>query len=141
MNNEIFFRGLGLVGGAILIATGLSFILSNPVKNLRKGRSVNKKNLLGYFIVGILINGINPFTIVFWLGLLTTYVAPLTKGEVNHVLFGIMGTIVLTDSLKVVLAKKISKKLKRRLIIKLRRLAGIILVICGIGLIIRVMIH
>ena len=141
MGNALFFRGLGLLGGTILLATGLSFILSNAVKNIRKKRVINKKNLLGYFVVGILINGVNPFTIVFWLGLLTTYVgSSFGENDVYYLLAGIMGTIIVTDALKVILAKRISKRLKRRLIIKLRRVAGIILVVFGIILFIRVLI-
>ena len=49
-----------------------------------------------------------------------------------------MGTVILTDSLKVLLAKKIRRRMTPYHVLRMRQFSGAALVIFGIALIIRV---
>ena len=53
---------------------------------------------------------------------------------------GILGTVILTDSLKVLLAKAIRRWLKPKHILWTRRISGIALVVFGVVLMVRVVI-
>ena len=89
---------------------------------------------------GFLINGINPFALILWLGIVTTYVLGADLNNQNALWFitGILGTIIITDLIKILLAKKIRKLLKPIHIIRIRQVTGIILIVFGVVVIIRV---
>jgi threonine/homoserine/homoserine lactone efflux protein len=136
--NPAFHFWMGMTGGLLLIIFGIiSFI--NPHKSDQKVKAFNARSYLGYWSKGFAVNFFNPFTFVFWIGVLSTYI--LGKG-INSVetlkLFGsIMVTICLTDSLKVVLAKMIRSRMHLKHIILFGKIAGLLLIIFGIVLIIR----
>ena len=129
---------LGIAGGIVLIFTGIITILNKPPE-IGKSSALSK-SYFALWMKGFLINTVNPFTVFFWATVMTTIVA---KDELNgeHATFffsGIMGTIIITDSLKVLLAKAIRQWLKPKHILWTRRISGIALVIFGIALMVRV---
>jgi len=99
---------------------------------------------LSYFVLlskGFLINTINPFTFFFWISVMTAVV--LEKGYsslgAKQFFFGIMMVIIITDVLKVYLAKYISKKMKPYHVLWMRRISGGALIAFGIILMGRVL--
>jgi threonine/homoserine/homoserine lactone efflux protein len=63
----------------------------------------------------------------------------LSQSDTTLFFSGILGTIILTDLLKVILAKHIRRFLKRKHLIWLRRIAGIALLLFGFVLLARVL--
>ncbi|HMR86510.1 MAG TPA: LysE family transporter [Saprospiraceae bacterium] len=136
--NKSFHHWMGWIGGLILIIFGIISLLKEP-KLDEKIPAFNAKSYAGYWTKGFAVNFFNPFTFVFWISVMTTYViGKKIDGSDATLLFGsIMFTIIVTDSLKVVLAKLIRKKLTHNHIVLFGKLAGIILITFGVILILR----
>ena len=136
-----FERWVGLIGGLILIFFGIGTFVSKPPQISFEGQlEIKKKNpYLALFSKGFLVNTINPFTFGFWLGIMGTISGKEAWGKPEYWLFfgAIIGTIVITDSLKVLGAKQIRKKLKQKHLVTTRKATGIILFVFGVVLIIR----
>ena len=135
---------LGTIGGIILIILGTGFFVTKPptMKTRRKRKTKNAASYLSLFTQGFLINTLNPFTFFFWISISGAVILKNAANTSNALLFytGILVTIVVTDSLKVYLAKRIGRYLRPRYILITRRVVGIALVLFGIGLIVRVLI-
>lgn len=136
-----FDRWLGLIGGIILMAFGIGTYLTKPPEIDFSGQlEVDRKNpYAALFAKGFLVNALNPFTVGFWLAMMSSLGSKVSWGESSYYLFfgGIMGTIILTDSLKAFLAKQIRKKLQQKHLVIARKATGIILFGFGIALILR----
>jgi threonine/homoserine/homoserine lactone efflux protein len=135
-------RWLGMIGGFMLVAIGLGTLRSKPpdihyVEEISTQRS--PYHLL--ILKGFAINTFNPFPFFFWTSVMTGFVLAKDLNTSDATLFfsGILGTIVLTDLLKVILAKRIRSFLKWKHLIWLRRIAGIILLTAGAVLMLRVL--
>ena len=132
---------LGAIGSVILIVFGVFSLFTKPPRfDSVKGIIPQKASYFTLWLKGFLVNTINPFTVFFWIGVMSTFVLQRDlDGDNASVFFGaILGTIIVTDVLKVLLAKKIRKRIKRTHFIWLRRISGIALIIFGIVLLIRV---
>jgi len=136
--NKSFHHWMGWIGGLILIVFGIISLVKKPIQE-EKIPAFNAKSYTGYWTKGFAVNFFNPFTFVFWIGVMTTYVIGKSiNGWETILLFGsIMFTIIVTDSLKVILAKLIRKKLTHDHIILFGKVAGIILITFGVVLILR----
>ncbi len=131
---------VGIIGGIILFLVGTGIYLNTPTE-LPKPSFKASKNVLANSAKGFAINTFNPFTFVFWLAMIPSYVKAntLSDSEIFIFILGIFGTIIFTDSLKVFFAKKLQPKLTLKNIISVRKISGAALVIFGIVLIIRVL--
>ena len=131
--------GLYILGGAILVVYGLALYIKKPTRStLDPNRfKVKKYGYLSLFIKGFLLNFINIGVLVFWLGAVLT-VGSVVDNNLNRLLVffgGMIGTYFITDLFKILLAKQLRRKLTPRLIFKLKKLVGFILIICGMVLI------
>ena len=128
---------MGLLGGIVLISFGLYSII-RKVQPIEKNERFTARNYLEYFVKGFLVNTINPFTFVFWITVISTYVLARGINLIQSIQFlgSILFVIVLTDSLKVILAQVLRKKLKLRHLLWINRIAGIALGVFGILLIV-----
>lgn len=137
-----FEQILGGVGALVLAGTGIVTLftppppLSNP-DHLLKG-------IKGYstlFTKGFLINTVNPFTVIFWLTIMSGVVLAKNYDGFQSILFfgGLLGTIVFTDSVKIILAHKIRHKLTTRHLWWVRRISGFALLAFAVVLVVRVM--
>ena len=129
---------MGISGGAILIGSGIiSFLKSH--KGDDKTPAFDARSYLEYFSKGFAVNFFNPFTFIFWISVMTSYVSGKgITGIQTIILFGsILFTIIITDSIKVVLAKAIRSKMKSYHLEIFGKIAGILLIIFGIILMIR----
>jgi threonine/homoserine/homoserine lactone efflux protein len=136
--NPSFQYWTGIVGGCILILFGIISILNKHTHD-EQTKAFSAKTYWGFFTKGFAVNFINPFTFVFWIGVMTSYViGKATSGFNIFLLFAsIMATIMTTDTLKVVLAKSIRTKMNRQHIILFSRIAGTLLIVFGIILFFR----
>lgn len=138
---ENFPLYLGIGGSIVLIVFGLGTLMSKPPTfNTNTLKSIRSSSYFSLMLKGFLINTINPFTVFFWMGLMSTIVVKSELSQSDAFLFftGILGTIIFTDSLKVLFAKKIRNKLRPIHVLWLRRISGAALIIFGVVLFARV---
>lgn len=136
-----FELSLGLVGAVVLAIVGIATLVTPPPSltadsNLLAGA----KDHTALLLKGFFINSLNPFTIFFWVTIMTGVVLKNGYDATHATLYfsGILGTIVVTDSLKVLLAKKIRHKLTPNHLWWVRRVAGIALLLFALALVVRV---
>lgn len=132
------------IGGSITLALfGLGALLTAPKANQLpqwSRESVRTSSYPGLWLKGFLINTLNPFTFLFWIGVATTVVVDgdLNPLEARYFFGGVLGTIITTDLLKSAMAKRIRRWLKPKHLMWLRRISGIALIVFAIALLGRV---
>ena len=131
--------GLYVFGGTILAVYGLIIFLKKPKRNDLKAQLSNsfKVNYTELFIKGFLLNFINVGVLIFWLGIIIV-TGPSLENDINrfYVFFGsLIVAYFITDLFKILLAKQLKKRLTPKIILKIKKLLGIILLICGLVLI------
>ncbi len=134
---------LGLAGAVVLLAVGINNFVKPAPKFQDHLEDLSRyDSYWSLWLKGFLINTINPFTVFFWVSVMTGVVLDqeLTGGESTLFFSGILGVIITTDSLKVFLAKKIRHKLKEGHFQWIRWIAGGALIVFAIILAIRVMV-
>ncbi len=126
----------GLSGGLILIIFGIGAFIKSIDLDIQKKKH-SYRNMIGFWLKGFLVNTINPFTFVFWLGLISTYLIGRKASTQEAWLFlsSIIITIVIANSLLVFGAKAIRKNLTKKHIYWFSKLSGIGLVLCGLYMI------
>ncbi len=131
--------GLYVFGGAILIVYGLTIYLKKPTRDaLDPNRAkVKKGGYVQLFIKGFLLNFINIGVLVFWLGILII-IGPTVENDGERLLgffIGMIGAYFITDLGKIILAKQLKRYLTPRRIFKLKKVLGLVLIVCGLVLV------
>lgn len=133
---------IGLIGGTILAGFGVALLLYGKIParpgHIKKPKS--SSTYLGLWTLGFFMNTLNPGTILFWIGI-TSIISERLQLELSEsfpFFIGLIVTIVITDIVKVALAKRISYYLTPRVIITVRKIAGLVLLGFGVMLFIRV---
>jgi threonine/homoserine/homoserine lactone efflux protein len=134
-NTTYFELVLGTAGGLILTGFGIRSLLkkSVPTGEIRRlpFSQLKKRHA---FAIGLGINGINPFVLLFWISIasLVSLKYEWKTGEVTSYYAGILITGFVIDLLKAFLAKKLSNYLTPRLILLLNRFAGGVMIYFGL---------
>ncbi|WMX15625.1 MULTISPECIES: LysE family translocator [unclassified Aureispira] len=135
----------GTIGGCLLLLFGAGLLLTKSVST--KGLDdveivdykVSKKAYFAYFLQGFLINTINPTPLLFWMGLMAFAINSNYIGGATAALYiAVMSVVILTDCLKIYLAKTIRNKLQAHHFLYVRRLAGLVLGGFGLVLLLKV---
>lgn len=136
VESDEFKFWLGLIGGIVMISFGIVAFFTKVKLDFTQVKH-SYKNYIGFWLKGFLVNTINPFTFIFWLSVISTYIIGRKVNNVEASLFlgSILFTIVFTDTMKVVLAKMIRTKLKPKHIEGFNKVAGVGLLIFGLFLI------
>lgn len=135
--SENFTMIIGFFGASILLAFGLGSLIAKPRIQRFEDHPRRVSSIFTLGMKGLIVNAINPFTVLFWAGITATF--SLREDLVNEtqqgLLFfgGIITTIVTTDILKVLLAKTIRKSMRPKHFIWFRIATGIILIVFGFG--------
>ncbi len=131
----------GLLGGLILIGFGIyTFLHKIHIDENNKAIEVRVAGPLTYVLKGYFLNIMNPFVWFFWIsavvGVSSTY------GDDKHgiILFfiGTLSTVFGSDVLKVFIANRIKEKLKANILVRVNHFVGLLLIVFGVFLIIRV---
>ncbi|WP_405384838.1 LysE family translocator [Maribacter sp. LLG6340-A2] len=132
--------GLYVFGGVILLIYGLfTFFKVGNITLPEESRKIRKSDFFGLFIKGFLLNFINIGVLVFWLGIIII-VGPSLDNQPNRFITFFATVLIsyfITDIFKILLAKQLRRKLTVNRIILIKKLIGIILIICGVVLIIK----
>lgn len=137
VDNENFTFWSSLIGGLILLVFGIVTMLRNSTFDEESlDASIPLKEWSAFFIKGILVNTVNPFTFVFWIGVMTSNVIGrnLTITQTVEFVGAIFLTIMFTDSLKVLLANSIRRHINQRTFSMISKVAGLGLMAFGIYL-------
>lgn len=133
--------GLYVFGGVILLIYGLVTFFKVDKKEVisEDTKKINNADFLSLFIKGFLLNFINIGVLVFWLGIIII-VGPSLENEPNRI-FVFFATVLVsyfvTDVFKILLAKQLKRNLTIKRIRLVKKIIGIILIICGLVLIIK----
>jgi threonine/homoserine/homoserine lactone efflux protein len=135
---------LFFLGGLILIIYGLITYLEkeNKKEALESAKLLKvpiKNNYLKLLFKGFFLNFINVGVLAFWLGTVLV-IGPTLKMDQN-VIFLYFGTILLgyfiTDLGKIFLAKQLKNKMTPPVIFRIKKIMGVILIICGVFLMLK----
>ena len=135
---------LFFIGGLVLVIYGLItyFNKENKKEALESAKIIEvpiKNNYLKLFLKGYFLNFINIGVLAFWLGTVLV-IGPALKMD-QTAIFWYFGTILIsyfvTDLGKIVLAKKLKNKMIPRVIYRVKKIMGIILIICGVFLMLK----
>lgn len=129
---------LFIFGGMILATYGLmSFVQTKKVLRQEDDtpeiRKLSKSDYFGLAVKGFLLNFINIGVLGFWLGLIIIF-GPKLEMEQNRIMvfFGsILGTYLILDIFKILLAKKLNRKLTPTRIYMMKKGISILLIVFG----------
>ncbi|TXB62405.1 LysE family translocator [Phaeodactylibacter luteus] len=130
---------LGIGGSITLAAFGAGALLTAPRTGALPEWSRQTLRTSSYhslWLKGFLINTVNPFTFFFWIGVASSMVVEegLAPLDARFFFGGVLGTIIVTDVLKIVLAKRIRQWLRPVHLLWLRRISGGALILFAIVL-------
>ena len=126
---------LFILGGVMLSAYGfLSFVKTQQKKNkIKKGKAINKKNLISFPIKGFLLNIINVAVLFFWTGLLFVIGPSFEMNPIKIWTFFLLtvATYLLVNLCKFYLASRLKSKLTDTLLFKIKQALNILIFVCG----------
>ncbi len=128
---------IGLIGGAVLMVFGALTYYSRS--DMQAVHIENIRTYIGALLKGVTINLLNPFVVVWWIGVHTTikafdYALPEQLGFYCSVLF----MVFLFDLVKIRFAYYLKKRLQAHKLIWVKKIAGACLLLFGVLMIIRV---
>tara|TARA_B110000046_G_scaffold186013_1_gene231368 strand:+ start:21898 stop:22566 length:669 start_codon:yes stop_codon:yes gene_type:complete len=136
---------LFFIGGFVLIVYGLITYLDkeNKKENLASAKSIKvpiiQNNYIKLFFKGYFLNFINVGVLAGWLGIVVVVGPTLDMNPTS--IFWYFATVILgyaiTDSGKILLAKQLKSKMTPLVIYRLKRIMGIILIVCGVFLMLK----
>lgn len=135
--HEQFKESLAMIGGIIMFLFGISAILK-PISNKADMLIEPKKpGTFRYIFKGFALNAINPFVILFWVGVMSMVTVQEKLEGIHTFLFfsGTILTILFTDISKAYVAHKLSRFLTQTFLIWMNRFVGVVLVGFGCQLI------
>jgi len=144
IGNDRNYLMFGIIGGIVLMIFGV-------VTFLRKVQIADDNNLidvkmpgpLTYIFKGFFLNFANPFVWIFWVSVMVSVSSGYgtDSWSIKTFFLGSLLTIFSTDILKVIIASRLKRYLKPRILIMINHLVGILLVLFGIYLMIRTFIN
>jgi len=135
---------LFFIGGLVLIIYGLItyFDKQNKKEALESAKMLEvplKNNYIKLFFKGFFLNFINVGVLAGWLGIVVVVGPTLNMNPTNIFWYFTIVIIayMLTDLCKILLAKQLKNKLTPLVIYRLKRIMGIILIVCGVFLMLK----
>ena len=129
---------MGLIGGCFLIGIGIYYLLK---KTTAVSKEIQKIKHSGYVLKGFLMNSLNPFVIIYWIGIIS-YLSISDKYSTQSQ-FGFFAatliTILSSDVLKSYIASRLRHVISQDVIKWLNIIAGSALIIFGLRMIFQVL--
>lgn len=120
---------LGGIGGLLLIGTAVYMWFRPPPDLSVERQELNRRGLVTGVLQGFALNTFNPFTVGFWSVFTLTQVheRELPDASAWAIYAGILGTIVVTDCIKVLAARKLRNWLKPGVLLTVQRVGALLL--------------
>ena len=127
---------LGVAGGAVMIVFGLNLMRKRGQRAAPVAVPLSGPQGVRQVLKGLALNGINPFVLIFWLGVVSMLTLRAHYTAAHHVAFlvSMLGTVFGSDMLKAYAANRLSSLITATLLTWLNRLAGAGLVFFGLKL-------
>ncbi|WP_116109283.1 LysE family translocator [Lewinella sp. IMCC34191] len=140
LDYEYIHEIVGTIGSILLIGVGVVMWYRKPPNLKAKRIMPSRRGLLSAWFQGFALNTFNPFTAFFWSTFVVTQVhnRNLLSYEPLAVYGGIMGTIIIADSCKVLGARKIRELLRPATMLRAQRAGAVALGLFGLLLAVRV---
>lgn len=135
LQSDRFKIWVSVVGAIILISYGIYSWFKKPkiyANNLDDKQDKNIK----YLIKGFLLNGFNPFILVFWMGIIGVVTVNFDYDATQQSYFfsGVLITIFTTDLIKAFVANRLRSVVTTNTILIMNRSVGVILILFGLQL-------
>ena len=130
---------VGLIGSLILIIMGSSMMIrKNNIVIPEKGQI--KSNKLLCFLKGFFLNSVIPSNLIFWAGITSLAIKKfgIENNNIFSFLSGLLLVAIISGILKCYLSKPIILLLNSNKLIKIDKINGLLIVISGIVVLIRV---
>ena len=133
----MFTLTVGFVGAFILITTGVVSLWTPPPRF--QSAEITARTYASLWGKGFILNTVNPFTVFFWLYMMTSVVLPNAYSLKQSIVFfsGLLGTIIMTDMMKILLSKSLRAHLDEQRMFWVHRISGSALVFFGVILLSR----
>ena len=138
INNIKDEPALFIFGGLIMVTYGIISFLKQKkaIKKLDFKDKIEliKKNYAGLFAKGFLLNFINVGVLGFWLLIFITFGPKLELKTSRLAVFfmSVIGTYLVIDIIKILLAKRLKSKMTPANILKIKQITSILLIIFGV---------
>ena len=147
ISGEKYRIPFGIIGGLILIGYGAYTFRKKVSTNIYSvGNNENEilKNIdapkpVIYIIKGFFLNIINPFLLIFWVGIMSFVTAEYDNTTFDILIFFsvALATVLATDFLKCFVANQLKRFLRPKILIFLNHTLGILLIGFGFYLILK----
>lgn len=134
---------LFVFGGSVLVAYAVISYIKVKKTTYKSAdfevQKLKRKDYIGIFIKGFLLNFINIGVLGFWLGLLIIF-GPTLEMEPSRMLTffsAILATYLVVDVFKILLAKRLNKSLTARRVAIVKKLISLIMLVFGLILVVR----
>lgn len=134
--NPSFNMWLGGIGGLIMLAFGLVYMFKPvPVKGAKQAHEESGQ-WFQQIIKGFFLNGVNPFVLFFWIGIMTKISIDFQFSQNQTLVFFVtlIATVLTTDVLKSYFAMKLSEIVTPRFMKIMNRVVGIALILFSLRL-------
>jgi threonine/homoserine/homoserine lactone efflux protein len=138
IESDSFIFWMGLSGAIILFCFGIVLLIKKPSMEYNSFK-IKSTDYLGFWLKGFLVNTVNPFTFIFWVGIISTYMIGREASDTQMaiLLVTILTVIIISDSFKVLLADFLRQWLNAHHVRMVSRISGIFLILFGIFLAIK----
>lgn len=133
--NPLNQHWLAIVGSVILFGLGFRYLLK-PNVNTDADLKLKAGHYTAYFTKGFLVNFVNPFVFLVWIGVIGYAQKKYGVGEDLWLFLGasLLGVITM-DSAKVVFANRVKKLIQPKFLLRAYQVIGIVLIGFGIRMI------
>ncbi|MEQ8338408.1 MAG: LysE family translocator [Cyclobacteriaceae bacterium] len=134
MESDRFKIILSIVGAIVLISYGIYSWFKKPKIYSNEGENKQDVNNVKYIVKGFLLNGFNPFILVFWMGIIGIVSVNFEYNTWQQQVFfsGVLATIFSTDLLKAFIANRLRSIVTPNSIMIMNRSVGVILILFGL---------
>lgn len=136
VENPSFNMWLGGIGGSIMLVFGFFYLFKPvPTKGLKQLHAEETK-WFQQIVKGFVLNGINPFVLIFWIGIVSKITVDFqyTTNEAISFFIVLIATVFGVDVLKSYFAVKLSEIVTPRFMKIMNRVVGIALILFSLRL-------
>jgi threonine/homoserine/homoserine lactone efflux protein len=135
-NNDTVSVLMGAIGGLIILVTGILSLRKKTVKQEEQNVNTQTSNFIKQFVKGFILNGINPFVLLYWLGVMTLVTKSYQYDQNEVIVFftAIIGTLLITDFSKVALSHRLRAWVTPKRLNIMNKVVGIALVLFSLRL-------
>ena len=141
INQKNNYMIAGIIGGSILIGFGVyTFLHKIRLDENSNGIEMRVPGPITFILKGFFLNIMNPFVWFFWISAMVGVSSTYGDDKQGIAIFfaGTLDTVFGADVLKVFIAHRIKDHLNTNILVRVNHFVGILLVIFGLFLIVRV---